>query len=111
LKGSHAFNRIRETLGLEKLHFHDLRHFAATEAGNAGASLRDLMARGGWSNERMALRYLHTTKDRDRQIAERLAPLVDLPAIDSASDQPTDSSRPLAPVSEIGKAKPQENPL
>ena len=37
-----AFNKVKETLGLEGLHFHDLRHFAATEAGNAGASLRDL---------------------------------------------------------------------
>lgn len=63
-----AFNKFKETLGLEKLHFHDLQHFAATEAGNAGASLRDLIARGGWSNERMALRYLHTTKERDRQM-------------------------------------------
>ena len=41
-----AFNKVKETLGLEGLHFHDLRHFAATETGNAGASLRDLMARG-----------------------------------------------------------------
>jgi len=105
-----AFNKVKEALGLESLHFHDLRHFAATEAGNAGASLRDLMARCGWSNERMALRYLHTTKERDRQIAERLAPLVDLPAIEPVPDQPSDSSRPLASVSEIGKAKCTRKP-
>ena|ERR1035438_10020288 len=51
---------------LESLHFHDFRHFAATEAGNAGATLRDRMACCGRSNERMAMRCLHTTEGRDK---------------------------------------------
>ena len=52
---SAVFNSVRTQLGLEWLRFHDLRHFAATQAGNAGATIRDLMARGGWSSERMVL--------------------------------------------------------
>jgi len=87
-----AFNKVCDGLGLCGLHFHDLRHFAVTEAANAGATLRDLMARAGWSNEKMALRYMHTSDGRDRQIAEQMAHLVQVPKSESA-DEP---SHPIA---------------
>ena len=58
--------------GLPALRFHDLRHFAGTMAAAAGASTKEVMARGGWSSPQMALRYEHATKERDRFIAHAL---------------------------------------
>jgi integrase len=59
--------------GLPAVHFHDLRH-----TGNnltAGANLRELMARMGHSSTRAALIYLHSTADRQREIADALGAL------------------------------------
>jgi hypothetical protein len=41
-------------------------------AAAAGASTREVMARGGWSSPQMALRYEHATEERDRFIAQAL---------------------------------------
>ena len=67
-----ARRSAREEVGLPKLRFHDLRHFAGTMAAAAGASTKEVMARGGWSSPQMALRYEHATQDRDRFIARAL---------------------------------------
>jgi len=65
------------------MHFHDLRHFAGTVAAQAGATTRDLMARGGWSSPQMVVRYMHTSEERDAHLA-------------SERDRLTESSRPFA---------------
>jgi integrase len=57
------------------LFFHDLRHSGLTWAAASGASVAELMRRGGHANPRAALRYQHATEDRDRVIAEALASL------------------------------------
>jgi Phage integrase family len=57
------------------LRSHDLRHFAGTTAAAAGASTKEVMARGGWSSPQMALRYEHATEERDRFIAHALEAL------------------------------------
>ena len=41
-------------------------------AAAAGASTKEVMARGGWSSPQMALRYEHATQDRERFIARAL---------------------------------------
>ena len=69
---------------------------AATQAGNAGATIRDVMARGGWSSERMVLRYLHTSQDRDREIAESLAPVMELPSVAPGDGGSGACTRPVA---------------
>jgi integrase len=63
----------REAAGRPDLRFHDLRHTGATLAAAAGASLPELMERIGHSTPAMALRYLHSTEDRARAIAEALS--------------------------------------
>jgi integrase len=44
-------------IGMEGLHFHDLRHAGNHLAAGSGAGLKDLMARMGHDSERAALIY------------------------------------------------------
>jgi len=61
---------------LPAIYFHDLRHTGNTLAANAGASLRELMERIGHDSERAALIYLHSSDERQHQIADTLSKLV-----------------------------------
>lgn len=55
------------------VHFHDLRHTGNNLTAAAGANLRELMARMGHSSTRAAaLIYLHSTDERQREIADAL---------------------------------------
>lgn len=67
---SARFRKARETVELDSLHFHDLRHFAGTTAASTGASTRELMARFGHASPRAALIYQHATAVRDHAIAD-----------------------------------------
>jgi integrase len=62
--------------GLPATHFHDLRHTGNHLTAMAGANLRELMARMGHSSTRAALIYLHSTDERQREIADALGELV-----------------------------------
>lgn len=70
-----AWNAARATIGRQDLHFHDLRHSGLTWAAATGASLADLMRRGGHASTVAALRYQHSTEDRDRALSEALGGL------------------------------------
>jgi integrase len=59
-------------VGVDGLHFHDLRHTCNTLTAAAGASTRELMHRMGHSSAAAALRYRHATKERDAVIAKAL---------------------------------------
>jgi integrase len=61
--------------GVPLVHFHDLRHTGNTLTAAAGANLRELMARMGHTSTRAALIYLHSTDDRQREIADALGVL------------------------------------
>ncbi|MCZ7629654.1 MAG: site-specific integrase [Microthrixaceae bacterium] len=67
----------RSALGLDEVHFHDLRHAAGTIATQQGATMREVMARLGHSTTSAAIRYQKAAADRDRALAERLDELVD----------------------------------
>jgi integrase len=67
--------RARRVIGRSDLHYHDLRHSGLTWSAASGASVAELMRRGGHSNPTAALRYQHATEDRDRAIADALAEL------------------------------------
>ncbi|MEV0145206.1 MULTISPECIES: tyrosine-type recombinase/integrase [unclassified Nonomuraea] len=60
-------------MGLQGLHFHDLRHTGNTLAAQSGASLADLKARMGHDSDRAALIYQHATRDADQRIADALS--------------------------------------
>jgi hypothetical protein len=57
------------------VHFHDLRHTGNNLTAHAGANLRELMARMGHSSTRAALIYLHSTDERQRELADALGEL------------------------------------
>jgi len=65
-----------ESLGLQHLHFHDLRHTGNTLAAATGASTKELMNRMGHSSSRAALIYQHATIERERVIAQRLSDMM-----------------------------------
>ena len=52
--------------------FHDLRHFAGTQAARKGYTGRELQARLGHGTARAAMIYQHAVAERDRELAERV---------------------------------------
>lgn len=84
------WERARETIGRPDVTLHDLRHSGLTWAAASGASIADLMRRGGHSTSAAAVRYQHSTRDRDRAIADALA--------DLAAKAERDDSRQPEPI-------------
>ncbi|EGD57134.1 tyrosine-type recombinase/integrase [Gordonia neofelifaecis] len=70
---AYHWNRAREAIGRPDLVLHAVRAYHLTEYARAGASLRDLMARGGHSSVSAAMRYQHAAAERDEEIAKRMA--------------------------------------
>ncbi len=68
-----AWHSAVAEVGLDGLHFHDLRHTGNHLAAATGASTKELMARMGHSSPRAALIYQHATKERDAAIARALS--------------------------------------
>lgn len=73
------FRDTVEALGLnegrdkrDRVVFHTLRHTAATRLAQAGTSLPDLQAIGGWKSPVMALRYAHDDKRTKRKAIDAL---------------------------------------
>ncbi|MDO4888123.1 MAG: tyrosine-type recombinase/integrase [Actinomycetaceae bacterium] len=69
--------------GLPAMRLHDLRHTGMTLYGQAGATLADLMRRGGHSSPETVMIYQHSDRRRDLELAERMG------ASQSASSPPT----------------------
>lgn len=72
----HEWTRARNAVGLPDLHFHDLRHVAATLAAETGAGVKEIMYRIGHSSPQAALRYQHASQRRDRSIAIGISRLI-----------------------------------
>ena len=70
-----VWSTARTAVGRPDLHLHDLRHSGLTWAAASGASVAELMRRGGHANPRAALRYQHATEDQDEAIAKALGKL------------------------------------
>lgn len=61
-----------KAVGVENLHFHDLRHTGNMIAARSGVGLKDLMARMGHDNIRAAMIYLHEASGADKMITEAI---------------------------------------
>jgi integrase len=70
-----AWGGARSSIGRPDLRIHDLRHTGLTFASALGATVAELMHRGGHASPRAALRYQHATENRDRVLADALAAL------------------------------------
>jgi integrase len=60
------------TIGLEGLHFHDLRHTGNQFAAYSGTALKDLMVRMGHDSERAALVYQHEARGADERVTDAI---------------------------------------
>lgn len=67
------FYRARAGLALDRLRWHDLRHFSGTTAAQTGATLSEIMGRLGHSTSAAAMRYQHAAAGRDAAIAEAMS--------------------------------------
>jgi integrase len=65
----------RSAAGRPDLRWHDLRHGGATMAAQTGATLGELMVRLGHSTPSAAMRYQHSARGRDAEIAAALSKL------------------------------------
>lgn len=74
-----------------RFRFHDLRHTGLTIFAQEGATLAELMRRGGHSDIRVVLRYQHATLARDRELADRMSDRIEsaLRAVDANDHEPT----------------------
>lgn len=67
-----AWRRAVVEAGFENFHIHDIRHIGLTMVTVAGAPLKDVMARGRHKSVESAMRYQHTDKSRDREVADEM---------------------------------------
>jgi integrase len=68
-----SWNKARILIGRPDLRPHDLRHTGLTLFAAMGATVAELMHRGGHSSPNAALRYQHATRERDRLLANALS--------------------------------------
>lgn len=66
------WREARDTAGRPGFHFHNLRHTGLSAYAVEGATLAELLHRGGHTDVTVALRYQHATAVRDRALTERL---------------------------------------
>jgi integrase len=71
---SAAWTEAKMKVGVDpdlQLHPHDLRHHGLTLAARMpGVTTKEVMARGGHSSPRAALRYQHAAAERDQEVAD-----------------------------------------
>lgn len=63
----------REQAGRPGFHFHNLRHTGLSRYAMQGATMAELLHRGGHTDVSVALRYQHATAERDRALTARLS--------------------------------------
>lgn len=68
------WTKARAAAGRSDMPWHALRHYGATRAALAGATLRELQERLGHSTVSAAMRYQHTA-GRDAELAKRMSEL------------------------------------
>ncbi len=64
-----AWHRARAEVGLHDVHWHDLRHAGLTHVASTGATLKQIMHRGGHRTVTAALIYQHAAEEHDAHIA------------------------------------------
>lgn len=67
-----AWKRAVADASFENFHLHDVRHIGLSLVVEAGAPMKDVMARGGHASLQSAMRYQHTSIDRDRAVVEKI---------------------------------------
>lgn len=68
-----ALKAALATIGRTEVRVHDLRHFGAVAAAQAGGTTAELMGRLGHASPAASMRYQHVARGRDAEIAERMS--------------------------------------
>lgn len=71
-----GFRRARETVGMQHIHYHDLRHSTASLLINMGVPLEVIRDILGHSTVKTTERYSHLLIDRQREALEKLSTAV-----------------------------------
>lgn len=96
-------------VGLDGVHFHDLRHTGNQMTADAGANLKELMARMGQDSERAALIYLHSSAERQRALADEVGRMATARLAKSKAAKPSGTQRARKlnePGDSVGSASP-----
>jgi integrase len=80
-----VLQRMCKAAGVPPLPVHATRHTSATNDLRAGTDPRVVMAKHGWSQERMLRRYQHVDGELLRQAAERAEPVLPRTYLDGAT--------------------------
>lgn len=70
------WREARKAAGRDSFRFHSLRHTGLTEYARQGATLADLLERGGHTDVSVALKYQHASAQRDQELTSRLDAVV-----------------------------------
>ncbi|MCH8564733.1 site-specific integrase [Nesterenkonia sp. LB17] len=68
-----TWREVRDSLNMEGFRFHDLRHTGLTLYAQQGATLKELMYRGGHSDHKVVMRYQHSTQDRQLKLVQLMS--------------------------------------
>lgn len=71
-----AWRKARAAAGRPVFRFHDLRHTGLTVYAQQGATMAELLNRGGHTDVSVALRYQHATAERDRALTAKLSQII-----------------------------------
>lgn len=74
-----AWRAARDRADRPGFRFHNLRHTGLSKYAEQGATLAELLHRGGHTDVSVALRYQHATAERDRALTQRLSRDISLP--------------------------------
>jgi len=80
-----ALAPVLESLGIQHVRIHDLRHFAGTQVARVG-NLVETMNHLGHSTVSASLRYQHQVSGRDAEIAAALSELAARPKLAVVAD-------------------------
>lgn len=72
----YRWGKAARAAGVPAMRLHDIRHTSLTAVAQAGATLRELMRRGGHASPTSSLRYQHASDERDRANATALNDLL-----------------------------------
>jgi integrase len=83
-------------VGLDGFHLHDLPHTGNQLTANAGVNPKELMARMGHDSERAALIYLHSSRERQRLLADAVGKAARAELAESKGTRRARTRRPAA---------------
>lgn len=68
--------RTRRDKILPGFKFHDLRHTGLTTYAQTGATIQEIMDRGGHKSVEVAMRYQHTARERDKALTRQMNEII-----------------------------------